>query len=88
MKYYHMIIQRNDDWDGKHRREYISTTQGAAPYGWKCVGVCGYHEKPREVQKPCIGCIYYHVCGSTTRTAHCDGRKTKTEAKKETHFSE
>ena len=82
MKYYHMIIQRNDDWDGENRREYISTTQGAAPHGWKCVGVCGFHEKPREVQKPCIGCIYYSACGSTTRTAPCDGRMTKSEARK------
>ena len=82
MKYYHMIIQRNGDLDGKDRREYISTTQGAAPPGWKCVGVCGFHEKPREVQKPCIGCIYYAICGSTTRTAPCEGRMTKREAKR------
>lgn len=78
-----MIIQRNDDWDGKDRREYISTHQGSAPPGWKCVAVCGFHEKPREVQKPCIGCIYYAECGSTTRTAPCAGRKTKREVEKE-----
>ena len=44
-KYYHMIIQRPADWIGETRREYISTRQGAAPQGWICVGVCGYHEK-------------------------------------------
>lgn len=83
MKYYHMIIQRNDDWDGKNRREYISTKQGSAPYGWKCVAVCGYHEKPREVQYPCRNCIYYATCGESMRTAPCEGRKTKSEARKE-----
>ena len=44
-KYYHMIIQRPSDWTGETRREYISRKQGKAPEGWKCVGVCGYHEK-------------------------------------------
>lgn len=48
MKYYHMIIERKTDWEGKDRREYISTTQGAAPPGWRCVCVCGYHEKVKE----------------------------------------
>lgn len=83
MKYYHMIVQYPGDRDGSTRREYISTVQGSAPPGYVCVGVCGFHEKPREVQKPCIGCIYYKVCGSTTRTAPCEGRKTKSEARKE-----
>lgn len=36
-----------------------------------------------EVQKPCIGCIYYKACGSTARTEPCKGRKTKSEKKKE-----
>ena len=45
MKYYHMIVQRNSDWTGETRKEYISKTQGAAPTGWKCIAVCGYHEK-------------------------------------------
>ena len=44
-KYYHMIIQYHGDLTGKTRREYISRHQGAAPKGWKCVGVCGFHEK-------------------------------------------
>lgn len=39
-----------------------------------------YHDKPRKVKRPCIGCVYFAQCGSTTRTAHCDGRKTKREA--------
>ncbi len=38
-----------------------------------------YRNNPKEVKKPCIGCIYFPQCGSTTRTAHCDGRKTKRE---------
>ena len=46
-KYYHMIIQRNGDWTGETRREYISTRQGSAPYGWVCVAVCGFHEKAK-----------------------------------------
>jgi hypothetical protein len=48
MKYYHMIIEKKTTKpnEPKERKEYISTTQGAAPAGWKCIGVCGYHEKP------------------------------------------
>ena len=37
----------------------------------------------RSVQKPCIGCIYYKACGSTTRTEPCMGRVTKREKTKE-----
>jgi hypothetical protein len=46
-KYYHMIIQPIGQWldDTSNRREYISTKQGSAPPGWRCVAVCGYHEK-------------------------------------------
>lgn len=50
-KYYHMIIQRRYDRNGETRREYISTRQGTAPQGWMCVGVCGYHEAPKEEYK-------------------------------------
>lgn len=50
MKMYHMIIQRNSDWDGETRREYISRHQGTAPEGWQCVAVCGYHEVNNENQ--------------------------------------
>ncbi len=46
-KYYHMIIQRADDATGKTRKEYISRRQGHSPPGWKCVGVCGFHEKTK-----------------------------------------
>lgn len=74
MRYYHMIVESNATGE---RREYISPKQGKAPHGYKCVGVCGYHDKPRQVQKPCIGCVYYATCGSSTRTAPCEGRKTK-----------
>lgn len=83
MKYYHMIVQYPGDRDGSTRREYISTHQGSAPPGYICVGVCGFHEKPREVQFPCRNCIYYAVCGESMRTAPCDGRKTKSEAMKD-----
>lgn len=85
MKYYHMIVQpigQFDD-DTSNRKEYISTTQGAAPPGYKCVGVCGYHEGPRHVKYPCRNCVYYAVCGSNSRTEPCDGRKTKREQMRE-----
>lgn len=77
MRYYRMIVEPKA---GGAREVYINTRQGAAPNGYKCTGVLGYYDKPREVQKPCIGCVYYRDCGSSTRTAHCDGRKTKREA--------
>lgn len=83
MKYYHMIVQYPGDRDGSTRREYISTIQGSAPKGYVCVGVCGFHKKKREVQYPCRGCVYYAACGSSMRTQHCDGRKTKSELRKE-----
>lgn len=35
------------------------------------------------VQKPCIGCIYFKVCGSTSRTEPCSGRMTKREKERE-----
>ena len=47
-KYYHMIIQRISDQTGETRKEYISRRQGYAPPGWKCVGVCGFHEKTKQ----------------------------------------
>lgn len=31
------------------------------------------------VKRPCIGCIYFAQCGSTTRTEKCYGRVTKSE---------
>lgn len=48
MKIYHMIIQRIDDPTGKTRKEYLSERQGSAPRGWRCVGVCGFHEKAKR----------------------------------------
>lgn len=51
MKFYHMIIGRPGAermGDTSTRKEYISRKQGAAPDGWVCVGVCGYHEEPKE----------------------------------------
>lgn len=38
----------------------------------------------KNVKKPCINCVYFATCGSTTRTEPCEGRKTKSEQKKET----
>ena len=40
-----------------------------------------------DVKKPCIGCVYYTACGSTTRTVACSGRVTKSERKKENNGS-
>jgi len=51
MKFYHMIIARpaaENVGDTSTRREYISRHQGSAPAGWVCLGVCGYHETPKE----------------------------------------
>lgn len=77
---YHMIVE---DYFGK-RKEYLSTTQGSSPAGWKCVGVCGFHEEEKlQPKRPCIGCVYFRACGSTTRIMPCEGRKTKTEVRKE-----
>ena len=55
MKYYHMIIGRiaaENFGDKSTRREYISRKQGSAPAGWVCVGVCGYHETPKNDASP------------------------------------
>lgn len=40
-------------------------------------------ESMKHPKHPCINCIYFKVCGETTRTMPCDGRKTKSEKKKE-----
>lgn len=37
---------------------------------------------PNMPKKPCIGCVYFATCGSTTRTEPCKGRKTKREQSK------
>ena len=37
----------------------------------------------KNVKHPCIGCIYFDVCGICTRTMPCDGRVTKSEKKLE-----
>ena len=34
-------------------------------------------------KRPCINCVYFKVCGSTTRTEPCKGRQTKSERKRE-----
>ena len=39
----------------------------------------------KNVKKPCIGCNYFKVCGSTTRTQYCDGRNTEKEKKNAIH---
>lgn len=53
MKFYHMIIERKSGWSEapEGRKEYISTHQGAAPEGWRCVAVCGFHEEAKEVKR-------------------------------------
>lgn len=32
---------------------------------------------------PCIGCVYFKVCGETNRTMPCEGRMTKRQKNKE-----
>ena len=46
---------------------------------WMMIGVT----KMNDVKKPCVGCVYYTACGSTTRTVPCNGRVTKSERKRE-----
>ena len=45
MKFYRMAIENIKT--GK-RDTYISKRQGAAPSGWRCIGVCGYYETPSK----------------------------------------
>lgn len=33
-------------------------------------------------KRPCIGCVYYKVCGESTRTTPCYGRMTARERRK------
>ena len=35
------------------------------------------------VKYPCRGCIYFDSCGHHTRTEPCNGRKTRSDLKKE-----
>ena len=37
----------------------------------------------KNVKHPCVGCIYFKACGENTRTMPCNGRKTKSEQRKE-----
>lgn len=37
----------------------------------------------KQVKKPCINCIYFKVCGDSSRTEACGGRMTKREQKSE-----
>lgn len=37
----------------------------------------------KNVKYPCKGCVYFATCGDNTRTEPCNGRKTKSEKKKE-----
>ncbi len=77
MKYYHMIVGnkcKEEKGDYSTRTEYISRRQGAAPAGYICVAVVGYHEK-REPERVCEGCKYFHACGDRSRTEYCDGRE-------------
>lgn len=46
-------------------------------------GVKGMHvDVIKNVKHPCQGCVYFDVCGNTTRTEPCKGRQTKTEQKR------
>lgn len=35
------------------------------------------------MSNPCRNCVYFSICGSTTRIMFCAGRKTKSEVKKD-----
>lgn len=48
MKIFHMIVEHNTT---RERKEYLSKKQGAAPPGWTCVGVCGFHEMTKKTIK-------------------------------------
>ena len=37
----------------------------------------------KEVKFPCRSCIYFKVCGKSTHTYPCEGRKTEKEKKQE-----
>ena len=37
----------------------------------------------KSIKHPCQGCIYFAACGESSRTHPCEGRKTKSEKKKE-----
>jgi hypothetical protein len=39
--------------------------------------------KNKMPKHPCQGCIYFKVCGESTRTAPCDGRMTERERRKQ-----
>lgn len=43
MKFYKMLIENPKTGE---KKSYTSKRQGAAPSGWRCVGVLGYFEKP------------------------------------------
>lgn len=54
MKVYHMVVARDAAermGDYSTRKEYKSKKQGAAPAGYICIGVCGYHEEPQKPKK-------------------------------------
>ena len=43
--------------------------------------VCPICERNGMPLHPCVGCVYYKVCGNTNRTEPCYGRMTKREKK-------
>ena len=81
--FYHMVIEPKINLlgDTTERKEYISTRQEAAPTGYRCVAICGFHEKPNKVKYPCRSCVYSKACGDNTRTMPCNGRQTKRQQK-------
>jgi hypothetical protein len=38
--------------------------------------------KIKMPKRPCQGCVYFKVCGESTRTVPCDGRMTERERRK------
>lgn len=39
--------------------------------------------RKEHVKHPCVGCVYFKICGENTRMNLCAGRKTKSDKKKE-----
>ena len=35
------------------------------------------------VKHPCRNCVYFHTCGDSARIMPCNGRRTKTQIRKE-----
>lgn len=72
---------------GANPSSYYQIEQGGSNTAHTLKTVCENIHEEREIEmkmpkKPCLGCIYFKVCGDTTRTKECKGRETKREQKR------